>query len=360
MARAATIAEADALPEPDRLDEFPHPRNTRVLFGQSAAEQIFLDAYHSGRPHHAWLLTGPEGVGKATLAWRIARFLLAGSDAADLLGNSLDIDPTLPRVRQVASLSNPDLLLIRRPYDYKAKKLKTEITVDEVRRIKGFLSLMATNDSCRVVIVDPADDLNANAANALLKSLEEPPSRTILLLISSAPGRLLPTLRSRCRTLAVQPLEDEPLMKAVAQALTSADSETAKPLVPVEDRAKLISLSDGSVRRALTLYALGGLAIDDKIGAVLKRLPAVDWAAAHQLGDELSGAANEAQYRLFFELLLARIARMAKSQQSSAATAFARAHARIVADMADSDALNLDRKALILAALSHLEAASRG
>lgn len=171
------------IPEPDKVEGAPHPRETAQIHGQGAAERAFLDVYNSGRLHHGWLLTGPRGVGKATLAWRIARFLLATpqESGGGLFGDApaapetLDIAPDHPVARRLLAGSEGRLFLLRRGLDDKTKQLKTVITVEEVRKLKSFLSLSAADGGRRVVIVDPADELNTSAANALLKLLEEPP-----------------------------------------------------------------------------------------------------------------------------------------------------------------------------------------
>lgn len=176
-------------PEPDRIDGAPHPRETSLLYGQDAAQADFLQAFSSDRLHHGWLITGPRGVGKATLAWQIARFLLATPIAQDdgLFGappppTDLHVNPEHPVSRRMMAGSEPGLFALRRPYDEKAKRLKAQITVDEVRKLKGFFALSAADGGRRVVIVDAADDMNVSAANAILKLLEEPPDRTTLLL----------------------------------------------------------------------------------------------------------------------------------------------------------------------------------
>ncbi len=314
MARAPALsAETEPLPEPDKLEGFPSPRLTERLYGHAAAEQGFLDAFNSGRLHHAWIVTGPPGIGKATLCYRIARFLLAASSERDIFGGSLDVDPATSAARLVANLAHPELLVLRRPYDFKNKKLKTEITVDEVRRLKNFLG-MGAGEGWRVVIADPVDELNANAANALLKSLEEPPKRTVFLLVSASPDRLLPTIRSRCRRLACAPLGGDDLRKAVAQALNAASDAGAEAALPAgEEWQTLARLSEGSVRRFLQLHTAKGLDLHRKIVGVVSGLPRLDWTPVHILSDELASAAAEDRYELFFDLILGLLARLVRA-----------------------------------------------
>jgi DNA polymerase-3 subunit delta' len=378
MARSPALATADAeaSPEADRLEGFPHPRETVRLFGQSHAEEVLLSALQSGRTHHAWLLTGREGIGKATLAYRFARAALARANERDLFGATLDIDAATPTAHQVLALSHPGLLVLRRGYDTKSKKFHTTIAVDEVRRLRSFLSLSAEEGSRRVVIVDSADEMNVNAANALLKSLEEPPAQTIFLIVSSAPGRLLPTIRSRCRVLALAPLGKEDLHRAADQALHAQ----GKPPVPKDDYAALEPLAAGSVRRLLSLKDGGGLALQAKIDKLFAGLPKLDLKAALALADELSPAAAEQKFSLFYDLFLAHLARLVRLEATcgeggigaagDAAVAsrligparlatFAELWETLARDKADALALNLDRKALILDTVSRLEAAAR-
>ncbi|MBM3606380.1 MAG: DNA polymerase III subunit delta', partial [Alphaproteobacteria bacterium] len=188
--------------EPDRVPGAPHPRHAARVIGQDSAIAAFVEAARGGRLHHAWLLTGPRGVGKATLAWTIARWLLAGADSADLFA-----DRDSPEARRIAALSEPRLQLIRRPWDDKTGRLRTEITVDEIRRLLSFFHLSAAEGGRRVAIIDAADDMNIAAANALLKALEEPPTDALILLVAHQPAGLLPTIRSRCRTLRLAPLK---------------------------------------------------------------------------------------------------------------------------------------------------------
>ena len=373
MARAPAAAETESMPEAERLEGFPHPRNTRQLFGHAATERMLARALASGRMHHAWLLTGPEGIGKATLAYRFARAALARPDERDLFGESLEVDPATRAAHQVAALSHPGLMVIRRAWDQKAKRFAASISVDEVRRLRSFLQLSAEQDGWRVVIADSADELNVNAANALLKSLEEPPPKTVFLIISSEPGRLLPTIRSRCRHLALQGLGSADLRRAVRQAYEAE----GKPAPPDKDLDALEPLAGGSVRRMLSLAGGGGLQLQAKIEKLFAALPALDRGALHLLADELQPAAAEQKFELFFDLLFAYLARLVRAEAagdggaSDTATAnriigpsrvasFAQLWETLAHDKAAVQALNLDRKSFILDALSRLEAAARG
>lgn len=304
------MSSAEDIPEPDRLVGAPHPRDARELIGQAEAEATFLDAFTSGRLHHAWLITGPRGVGKATLAWRIARFLLTAPDPGgedSLFGappppTSLDVDPETPVSRRMQALSEPRLFLLRRPWDPKAKRLRQEITVDEARKLKGFFSLSAADGGRRVVIVDAADEMNTAAANSVLKLLEEPPSRAVLLLVSHQPSRLLPTIRSRCRTLRCQPLPPDQLARAL--------EATGAPAP--EDPAALGALSGGSVGLAHHLVTEDGLALYASIIRLLEGAPRIDRERAIAFCDKAGARGSDVtieQVLQMFDLFLSRLAR---------------------------------------------------
>ena len=372
MARAPAAIEYEVLPEADRLEGFPHPRETKTLYGHAAAETMLDTALASQKMHHAWLITGPSGIGKATLAYRFARAALARSGERDLFGGSLDVDPETSAYRQVTALSHPGMIVIRRVYDQKAKRFAVSISVDEVRRVRSFLSLTAEEGGRRVVIVDSADEMNLNAANGLLKSLEEPPPRTVFLLVSSAPGRLLATIRSRCRTLPLQPLASRDLRLAVSAALVA----TGKPSPADTDVAALEALAGGRVRYLLSLLEGGGLAMQTKIDKILAQLPGLDGRAAHALADDLAPVAKEQKFELFFELLQDTLARLVLAEATGVGRAadiatahrlmgparlatFAQLWETLARDKAEAAALNLDRKSLILATLSRLDTASR-
>lgn len=370
MARTAIAQDDDAWPEADRLEGFPHPRETRCLFGQKDAERTLLQAFSGGRMHHAWLLCGRAGIGKATLAYRLARHVLASAE--ERTTSSLEVDPETAAARQVAALSHPGLLVLRRPYDVRSKRFSTGIPVDEVRRLKSFLGLTAGDNAWRVIIVDSADDLNPNAANALLKSLEEPPRRAVFVLISSEASSLLPTIRSRCRRLNMRPLDRADLRQAMLPALDISGAS------PPEERQwmQLEQYADGSVRLALQLFAGGGLKDHAAISGLLTGLPKIDWLAAHALADALASNGNEQRFSTFMDLLCDATGRLVRDRALETATGakkgggqsqnaipaehiadWAGLWATLVREKAEVDLLNLDRKAFFLRVLSRLQQA---
>lgn len=298
---------SDDTPQPDRIDGAPHPRETQRLFGQDIAQQTFLAAYNSDKLHHAWLLSGPRGVGKATLAWRIARFLLAtpmddGGMFAAPAPDTLDIDPEHPVARRMLAGGEPGIKAITRTMNPDTKRMRKQIVVDDIRALNGFFQLSATDGGRRVVIIDDADEMNPNAANALLKMLEEPPDRATLLLISHQPSSLLPTIKSRCRSLRLGTLDAGLMGDALAQ--TGAEI--------VGDPAALSELSGGSVGGALRLSLLGGLPIYAELVALMSSLPRMDRARAIKLSEAAAQRGGEEKLQLLFtliDLLLARLAR---------------------------------------------------
>jgi DNA polymerase III subunit delta' len=363
MARSSAAHDTEPLPEADRLEGFPHPRETARLFGHDAVEQMLAEAFESGRMHHAWLLAGAAGIGKATLAYRVARYILARPSERKAVGKDLEVAAESAAARQVSALSHAGLLVLRRPYDTRAKRFAIAITVDEARRLKSFVGLTAGEGTWRVVIVDTADELNLNAANALLKTLEEPPERVLFLLVTSEPSGLLPTIRSRCRRLDLHPLSHEPLRAATEAALTASAFDAPSP----SEWGQLAPLSTGSVRRALQLVASGGLDFHRQLAAIFAGLPKLDWINAHNLADSLAGSAQEQRYQIFFGLLLDGMAQYARSRASNPAAGpsetllahWAEVWGTVLCDKADTEELNLDRKALILRTFGRLETASR-
>jgi DNA polymerase III subunit delta' len=293
---AAAERQRGATPEPDRLEGFSAPREVEAVFGHDAANAEFEEALRSGRMHHAWLLVGPEGIGKATLAYRFARTMLTHG------GQRGDADAVF---RKVAVLSHPNLLVLHRAYNEKTKRYGQWIGVDEVRRLRAFLGNTAGESGWRVVIVDRADELNTNAANALLKALEEPPPRTLFLLISAAEGRLPVTIRSRTRTLRVSVLDEDSLEKAVRAALARDDIEADAKMLQTA-----LALSQGSVRRALELISGEGIELYGEIVDTFAALPELDGARLHGSIEGLSSASDSNRLELYLSLLLGVIERL--------------------------------------------------
>ena len=271
----------------------PEPRANPLLLGHEAAEATLLEAMRSGRMHHAWLITGPDGVGKATLAYRFARRLLAGVPADDTLA----LDPQHPTFRRVAAGAHADLHTVELAYDEKRRRMRTQIAVEDVRRISAFMSLTPAEGGWRVAIVDGAEEMNQSSANALLKILEEPPRRAILLLVCGAPGRLLPTIRSRCRRLRLDPLGQEAMDRLLAAYL---------PDLADDERGRLATVAEGSPGRALLLAEDQGLAITGLVDEVLAALPGLKPQRAYAVADTL--ARGETAFSNFMDLLRAGIA----------------------------------------------------
>ena len=357
-------------PEIDRIDGAPHPRDTQRLFGQQAAERTFLEAHAQDRLHHGWLITGPRGIGKATLAYRLARFLLAEEPGGGLFGppETLDVSPDHPVSHRIAAGAEPGLLTIKRTPDEKTHRMRTQIVVDDVRKLRGFFGLSATDGGRRVVIVDAADDMNTNAANALLKLLEEPPAGAMLFLISHQPSSLLPTIRSRCRELRLHPLGADDMAAALEQATGSTDDSPA-----------LAQLSGGSVGESIRVMSGGGLGVYAEILGLLAQLPRLSRPDLRKLADSVGGKQAETRFDLvvrLFDLALSRLARTGATGQAmpEAATGEAQVLARLSPDARAARlwaeqaaelgararaarAVNLDPAALVLDMFLRLEAA---
>lgn len=284
----AHAADADAAAARPHLAAMaPEPRANPTLIGHADALAALVNAARTGRLPHAWLLTGAPGVGKATLAFRFARWLLAGAPAG-----TTELGPDHPVFRRVAAATHADLLTVEREWDERRRRLRGEIVVDDVRAIAAFLRLTPAEGGWRVVIVDGAEELNRNAANALLKVLEEPPTRAVILLVSAAPGRLLPTIRSRCRQLRLSPLLADEMQTALGRYL---------PDLPAADRDRLIQLADGSPGRALQLAEEEGVGLAALVDEVLGELPRMPIARAHAVADAL--VRSDRAFDAFIDLL---------------------------------------------------------
>ncbi len=333
----------------------PSPRQNDLLLGHAAAEAAVVEAWRAGRMHHAWLIAGPEGVGKATFAFRLARWLLKGGSPA---GGGLALAASDPVFRRVASGTHADLLVVEREWDDKKKRMRKSIAIDDARLIPPFLHLTPAEGGWRVVIVDGAEDLNLNSANALLKVLEEPPPRALLMLVCAAPGRLLPTLRSRCRRLALGPVPD-----ADVDALLRRDM----PALGEAERATLVRLAGGSPGHAMRLADEEGLAMARLVGELLGALPSLPLTRAYAAADRV-GRGEEA-YGLFMDLLRGAISGAVRASLRGEADASQARLAGLRTPAAwgelwealtrlqgDTDRLNLDKRQAVVAGLAMMAA----
>jgi DNA polymerase III subunit delta' len=335
-----------------------HPRETTALFGHREAEQALLNAYRSGRIPHAWLIGGAQGIGKATLAYRMARFVLAHRDAlADDVqrAETLQIDPSDPVARHVAAGAHGGLLTLERSLNDKGV-MRTVITVDETRETISFFGSTAAVEGWRICIVDTVDELNPNAANALLKVLEEPPRQSLFLLISHAPARILPTLQSRCRKLALRPLATEDVIRAAAQA---ANRSTDDPAL-----AEAAAAADGSVARALTLLGGDAIKLHQRTAALLDTLPQVDPRELHALGDALGGS-DRVALAAFIDSIDRWVSQRLRADDANAnanlprLARLAEVWEKINRAARDTEAYNLERKPLVFSVFGLLAEATR-
>ena len=282
--------ETDNLPEPDCIPGCLHPRRTYNLVGHRDAEKLFIKSLDSGRMHHGWLVTGVPGIGKATLAYRMIRYALGGKP---LLPNSLDVPKTDIVSQKLESLGHGNFKLIRIPYDYKTKKLRTEIPVNSIRELSDFFRSTAAEDNAlRVCLIDSADNLNLNSQNALLKLLEEPPARSLVILLSASPGRLLPTIRSRCIGLSLKSISDKEIESWLSSRVNASQS--------VIDN--VVSLSRGAPGKAISLYNNFDRVIKP-LGTYLKGLSNVNSSLDFNLINDLALIKNRSARKLFWEAL---------------------------------------------------------
>ncbi len=378
------------------MTEIPLPRQNPFLLGHERAEARLLEAWKSGRLPHAWLINGPRGIGKATLAYRFARFLLVHGNPADAavdegpsmfgdalppaLPETLEVPADHPIARRISAGAHPDLHAIERgpvPEDRNKdpdkRRIQTVIPVDAVRAAGQGMALTAGDGGWRVVVVDGAEEMNVNAANALLKLLEEPPPRAVLLLVSHAPGRLLPTIRSRCCQLRMAPLAATTVIELLGRY---------RPDLGAAERVALAAIADGSVGRALALADGDGLSIKRDLVGLLSDLPNLDMAAAHRFADRLARREADAAWRTAVDLTSRCLADMVaagargespESRGYSPEEAACLDRLRGLASLdrwvevwektsrlfAQADGANLDRKQVMLSALGSMESAAR-
>ncbi|MFG1478840.1 DNA polymerase III subunit delta' [Xanthobacter sp. V4C-4] len=337
----------------DALPGAPHPRAQDRLFGHATVEADLAADWRAGRLPHALLLGGPEGVGKATLAYRLARAVLAGGAA--LAGpRPLDLPAQHPVFRQVASLTHPDLLALRRVPEAGEEKIPTVIPAEMVRRVRSFFGATAAGGGWRICVVDAVDELNAFGANALLKTLEEPPPRALFLLISHAPGRVLPTIRSRTRLVRLRPLATEDVLGALDH-LRTQEVELDPALLPAAAEA-----SQGSVRRAVVLARGEGMEVRAATLRALGQLPAPRAEELHALGARLQGDRGDG-LALFTEAVSDYIATRATSGEEPVhrLVRLGEVWEKVRRGASEADVFNLDRKALVFRIFADLADAVR-
>ncbi|HWE99065.1 MAG TPA: DNA polymerase III subunit delta' [Caulobacteraceae bacterium] len=326
--------------------DIPHPRDTCDWIGETAADAAVLSALERDRMHHAWLLQGPRGVGKATFAYRAARRLLGARPAAPL--GLLGSDPEDPVSRQVAARAHPDLLVLQR--DLEDGKARRNILVGDARDLPEFFSKSPASAPFRIAIVDAADDLNLNAANALLKILEEPPSRGVIFLVSHAPGGLLSTIRSRCRRLAIAPTGPE------AARAWLADRAGVGPA----EADSLLAMARGAPGGAWRLAEAGALEVDAAAARIVSALPQLEDRDVQSLADGFRPPLGQVRFRLFFDRLADRIHDRARDEAAGGRMDRARAWSAAWTDTLElarrTEAVNLDRNDVLFTALSRLRA----
>ena len=336
----------------------PHPRETTAWFGHRDAEMALLDAYRSGRIPHAWLIGGAQGIGKATLAYRMAKFVLAhrnplAPSVQD--ARTLHVEPADPVARLVAAGAHGGLLTLQRSLNDKGV-MRSVITVDETRETIGFFGSTAAVEGWRVCIVDTVDELNPNAANALLKILEEPPQQSLFLLVSHAPARVLATIQSRCRKLPLRPLSTSDVIAAAAAATHIAIDDPA-----LNEAAEA---AEGSVSRALTLLGGDALKLHQRTAALLATLPRVDPRELHALGDALGGS-DRVALAAFIDSVERWVSARLRADDANAnanlprLARLAEVWEKISRAARDTESYNLERKPLVFSVFGMLAEATR-
>lgn len=377
MARGKASVDASELEKLEWPYDWPPPWRSDRLLGHETAEKTMLAAHESGRLHHAWLMAGPRGIGKATLAWRFARFLLCGQQQGGLFGGGaaegLDVAADAPGRSLVDARSHPDLFHLRRTLNPDTGRMRAEIAVDDVRELGAFMHMTPAMGQWRVAIVDSADEMNRNSANAVLKILEEPPPNAVLLIVAHAPGRLLPTIRSRCRRLALQPLADDIVVRLLGDYA---------PDVKEQERAALARLAEGSIGRALELAGAGSLELYSEMVGVLATLPELDMPRLHGFAERFARRGEEANaawrsLNYLFDGWLKGLARQSALGREAAPVVPSERglQSRLLAAasldrwmeawenaarlFARADAVNLDRKQTVLVSFLSLQSAMR-
>ena len=342
--------------EPDQLDGALHPRGQFAFFGHQEGEGAFLEGLRGGRLHHAWLIGGPQGIGKATLAYRVARAVLDPRKSGDPGLDSLDVSPDAPASRQVAALSHPNLSVLRRAPASDKKAASATIPVDAVRRALSMFGSTAADGGYRVCIVDSAEDLTISSANALLKVIEEPPPRSLFLIVSHAPQRVLPTIRSRCRRLLLRPLGERDIRAAIA----SLGSPWAE--IPEEVIDQALRYGEGSVRRTLELLDADKVSFIDQVTRLLDELPKTETKQVFALAEALAKRDADDSYELTLETVQRWLSERLHERAGLGASRLAplvEVCEKIGRTAREIDVFNLDRRPFILTLFDDLADAVR-
>ena len=317
----------------DRIEGIPHPSEHGLLAGHSTLVDSLKSQFNSGRMHHAHLLVGPKGIGKATTAFRLATQILGDTGAVSENDSG-------------RLLANPNLLYATRPYDHKDKKFKTQLTVEEVRRINEFFSSTRGADGWRVVIVDAIDDMNENSQNALLKILEEPPAESIFFLVAHRGDRVLPTIRSRSFAHAMSPLDAEQIRSVleyfnIASTLQDGEIELVS------------SLANGSARSAISIIVQDGLQLFREFDALVSSPGSLDWTKVHTFAESVCLRSQENRYRLFANFAQTHLEKRAtgfdgQHPDSSVLARWVEVWEKTRESLQQADLYNLDRKQVVL------------
>lgn len=335
--------------------EIPHPRETTTLSGHDDAEATLLDAFRSGRMPHAWLIGGPRGIGKATLAWRTARFVLAHGDPSSRevqSATSLSVSDEHPVSRQIVAQTHGGVLSLERTAG-DSGALRTVITVDQVRETVPFFGSTAAVAGWRVCIVDCVDELKwPEAPNALLKILEEPPPRALFLLVSHAPARVLATIQSRCRKLLLRPLTEAQTGKAVAAASGRSPSEAA-----IREAA---AVAEGSVARALMLLEGEALGVHKRIASLLEALPQTNMRELHALGEQVGGT-DRASFTVLVDAIDRWLSQRLKAENADLPrlAKVSEVWEKLNRAARETESFNLDRKPFVFSAFGLLADVAR-
>jgi DNA polymerase III subunit delta' len=345
----------DLIPESDALSNAPHPRMASDLFGQDSAERELLDSYRSGKLPHAWIFGGEKGIGKATLAWRFAKFILSYPDSDHPVvknATSLAVAEQHPVVQRVHALGHGDLHILRREWNDKNKKHYSDIRADDVRSAVHIFQQAASEGGYRIVILDNAEDLNGTSANALLKMIEEPPQKSLFLIISHRPNQILPTIRSRCRRLILRNLSEKDCMRVLKSFYHQGEER---------DVGQAVSLARGSVYRALKLLGGKSLDVHMQLERLLLSLPEISWIEVHNMADHITGRGNDDEFETWVEAIQDFLYHKIQTNSDNfhMLKPWADVWSLIEAQMRETEILNLDRRSLVLNVFSELAKAAQ-